>query len=186
MKDNIIIKNEKLIVDLRNKLDMDLFNIIKYDPEFKFYGSENKKEKYKFYISNRNNKKKKESIYTNVTFNFWLKYEEWGDVYRNYKDKFNSEHITDEEIDIIVKANQDIKYAYIDGLYVTPKNTGVGSKIIKCFIKRIEEIGEIKAIFLTPKSSQAEKFWHNHGFCDLKTCKDIDLADGYHKVLYLK
>lgn len=169
---NIEDKNEHIMIELRNKLDMDFFNILGYDPEYKFHG--NKKSRgYCFYITNKLSKK--DSIY-NISFCFKIYYEDTYDILRRYEKTNDTEHLSDDDLEAILKYIQDIKYASIEALYINPTRTGLGSKIVQSLIARLGETGKIEKIFLEAASLGSAKFWNRHGFVDIIDYEDIDVT----------
>ncbi|MBU3103670.1 hypothetical protein [Clostridium gasigenes] len=167
MVDSIELENERSMRNLRNKLDMDLFNLVGFDPEHCFYGNKNNGG-YNFY--NKRKIEKDDSVY-NIDFNFKVLYEDDLDILYRYEKENDIENISDKELGSILKNIKDIKYVVIYGLYITPKNTGMGNKFINCFIDNLKNVGKIEKVFLSPKGEDAERFWGSVGFVKDKYCE---------------
>lgn len=147
-------------MEFRNKLDMELFNLLGYDLEHIFCGNK-KDDGYTFH--NKIKEGKDKGVY-NIDFTFKILYEDTQDILSRYKKDNDIENMSDAELDIELNKIKDIKYCVIYGLYITPKNTGMGSKLINCFIENLKKIDKIQKVLLTPNGPDAERFWARLGF----------------------
>lgn len=179
MLDAIDMENEILMRNLRNKLDMNLFNLLKFDPKYYFYGNK-ENQGYNFYIKNRN-----QSLYR-IEFTFKVWYEDELDILSRYEKENYTENISNEELDDILKRIKDIKYVTIYGLYITPKNTGMGTRVINCFLDELKKIGKIDEIYLHPDGLEAENFWSKLGFSKYRDYKKWIHLSGDLMVLKVK
>lgn len=179
MLDTIEMENEIIMRNLRNKLDMNLFNLLKFDPEYHFYGDKDNKG-YNFSIKNR----KQSSYRIEFTFKVW--YEDELDILRRYEKENDIENISDEDLDDILKRINDIKYVTIYGLYITPKNTGMGTRVVNCFLDELKKIGKIEEVYLHLGGLEAENFWSKLGFSKYKDYKKWIHLSGDLMVLKLK
>lgn len=161
------IGNDKLMRNIRNKLDMKIFDLVSYDPEFRFFKYDNE-IKYNFYNYCKANREK--SVY-GVDFGFSITGEDEVDILRRYEKNNNTEDMTDDEVDEIIKNINDIKYVIINGLYIRPRYTGLGTKIVNMFIEELKKIEKLKSIYLIPKDTDAKRFWMKMGFRE-----DMDFA----------
>lgn len=179
MLDAIDMENEILMRNLRKKLDMNLFNLLKFDPKYYFYGNK-ENQGYNFYIKNRN-----QSLYR-IEFTFKVWYEDELDILSRYEKENYIENISDEELDDILKRIKDIKYVTIYGLYITPKNTGMGTRVINCFLDELKKIGKIDEVYLHPDGLEAENFWSKLGFSKYRDYKKWIHLSGDLMVLKVK
>lgn len=181
--DNNEIINEKLMRELKNRLDMSMYNYLKYDTDFEFYGSK-KDESYNFY--NKSNLRYEEKS-IRLDLKFKVCYEQPYDIYCRDRNKIDTSRYTEDELNIIddeiEKASynkSDINYVIISGLYINPKGTGIGTKLMKIFIDELKEIDKLEYIFLHPRDERAEIFWSRLGFVNCyvfnKSIKDIDFG----------
>lgn len=161
------IKNDKLMRNLRNKLDMKIFDLIKFDPEFCFYKSDNGRYddeiKYNFY--NKCKLRSEKSIYS-IDFGFSITGEDEVDILSKYERNNNISELTDKEIKEVIKNINDIRYVIINSLYIRPKHTGLGTMIIKMFIDEIKKIESLEKVYLSPKDDDAKRFWSKCGFIE--------------------
>ena len=51
----------------------------------------------------------------------------------------------------------------IDGLYITPTGTGMGTRLMKTFITRLKEIEKLEKVYLSPRLGAID-FWNKIGF----------------------
>ncbi|WP_061309021.1 GNAT family N-acetyltransferase [Clostridium botulinum] len=172
MLDRIEVENENLMRNLRNELDIklfNLFNLFKFDPEYYFYGDKDNSG-YNFYIKNKH-----QSSYQ-VEFTFKVCYEDQVDILNRYAKKNDIVNMSDYELDNIIDSIRDINHVIIYGLYISPKNTGMGTKVVNCFLDRVKKIGKIERIYLNPADSDAERFWNKLGFIQYRSYKEtVDL-----------
>lgn len=176
---SIIKTNEKLMIKLRNNLDVEFFKILGFDPEFKFNKSK-VKEDFKFDIMVRSQKEK--SKYR-VEFKFSVIYEHYKETLRRYKKTNGITVIPNNKIDNIIERFSDIKYVKIDALYITPKNTGLGTKLMNSFLKEISKIEKLDMIYLHPQDENARRFWEKIGFSNIDdTRKPIGL--GFYEMFF--
>ncbi|MCI5635443.1 MAG: hypothetical protein SO136_06235 [Sarcina ventriculi] len=146
------------MINLRNKLDMDFYNILGYDPEFSFYGSKQEGE-YSFYIPIF----KCKGDYR-IELNFKIYYEDKMILLDEYN-KYNSlDEISDEKLEDLLTDMQNLANVRIDALYITPTGIGLGSKIVNALVNRLKEIDTLSSIYLYPADNMAEKFWAKQGF----------------------
>lgn len=138
MNSYIEIENTKLMITLRNDLDMSFYDNIGFNPKFHFCKVIGK-NMYRFYIKNNSNRDK--SIYT-VELVFSIHYDD----------------------------DLDIKYVLIQYLGITPKRTGMGTKLMNTFITKLRKIEKLKKVYLSPKLD-AIGFWNNIGFDESKDIK---------------
>lgn len=59
---------------------------------------------------------------------------------------------------------KELNHIIIEWLGISPKNTGMGTKIIKSFLKEIEKVDKIKNVYLHPQGFDAKRFWRRLGF----------------------
>lgn len=170
MLDRIEVENENLMRNLRNKLDMKLFNLFKFDPEYYFYGDKDN-DGYNFYIENKH-----QSSYQ-IEFTFKVCYEDLVDILNRYAKKNDISNMSDYELDYILDGIRDINHVSIYGLYIKPKNTGMGTKVVMCFLDELKKTGKIERVYLHPDGSDAERFWSRLGFTQYTKYEEtIDLS----------
>lgn len=159
----IEIENTKLMRELRNDLDMSFYNNIGFNPQFYFHDYIGKNT-YNFYMKNKINTDK--SIYS-VELLFSIHYEDELDILYRYEKENDIENITEEKLDNILKKISDIKYVVIDGLYIKPTGTGMGTKLMNTFITRLRKIEKLEKVYLSPKLGAID-FWNKIGFNESK------------------
>ncbi|GEM_PF-5031358 len=160
--DRILMKelNDKnLISELCNQLNIDFFDILGFNPEFKFHGSF-VNERFIVYADNRFNSKFKYSI----EFMFSIHYLKQLDVLK--KDELYSK-LTDQELCEIADERRTLTSIFIQYVGVSPPGHGVGTLLINSFLNRVKYICMFKKIYLTPQGIRAENFWRSVGFQDM-------------------
>lgn len=152
---------------------MGMYNYLKYDAEFKFIGDK-KQGAYRFYNKNKGHKLNS----TSFECIFSIHYEALADIYLRNIRKIDRKLYTDEEIDKIEMAfeekgakESDINYATIEGLYINPRGTGIGTELMGNFIEELRKINKIEYVFLTPKNDDARRFWSKLGFVNVYVWK---------------
>lgn len=147
-------KDKYLMKQLCDQLNIDFFNILGFDPGFIFYGSFVDKG-FGVYAAKR-------SKYS-IEFRFSTYYSEDSDVLKN--DDFDSE-LTDQELSEIADERRTLAFIFIEYVNVRSPGHGVGTLLVKSFLKRVKDIYQFKKIYLHPKDIRAKKFWRSVGFRD--------------------
>lgn len=153
-------ENYKLMINLRNKLDMYFYNVLRTDYEFGFRSSK-KDKSYDFHIKRKSNTNKNTH---SIELTFTVFYEDVVDILNRYGKEHDTENISDEELDKILYEISDIKYVGIQALYIRPEGTGLGQKLIKEFIEIIRGIDKLEKIYLSPDGNYAKRFLKKIGF----------------------
>ena len=148
------IKNKALLRKLCYQLDLDFYNIVGFNPMFKFYGS--MEENYSFHTNILYSK----IINYNIDFRFTINY--IGSDILTIEELHSN--LSDEELEIILDKRRDINYIFIQYVAVRPHRQGIGTQLVKAFIKRIKAIDKIKIICLHPEGLEFEQFWTSIGF----------------------
>lgn len=163
LQDNTILMKElsdkNLIRVLCDQLNIDFYNILGFNPEFKFHGSF-VNERYVVYADNRF---KSKCIYR-IEFMFSLHYLKQLAVIKNVE---LGSGLTDKEICKIAGYRNTLTSIFIQYLEVKPQSDGVGTLLMNSFLKRIKNICKFKKIYLTPQNVKVEKFWKSLGFEDM-------------------
>jgi hypothetical protein len=152
-------KDRDMIRKLCKQLDVDYLSILGFDPGFNFFGSLQNK-RYFIYADNELNSKSKYSI----EFRFSIHYLKSLDVLKRDELKSN---LTDQELDKIADERRVLTSIFIEYMGVRPQGDGIGTLLIRSFLKRVKHINKFKMIFLFPEDIRAEKFWRNLGFRDI-------------------
>lgn len=151
MLDEVIInKDEKVIIDICEKLNKSIKIIIHKDPAFIYSGSI---EKGYYSIYNSNNYGKN----IDLSLNFRLYYP--NKTFHNH-DKKNINFKNNKFYNI---NNNKLLYAKIEWFSVNPTGLGIGSRVISHLIDILENI---EFILLSPKNCRAKKFWTLNQFVE--------------------
>lgn len=148
------LKDKNSIAKLCNQLDRDFLNILGFKPGFIFHGSYIDKG-FSVYAANR-------SKYS-IDFRFSTYYAEDSDVLED--DDYNSE-LTNQELAELADERRTLAFIFIEYVSVRSPGHGVGTLLVKSFLKRVKDICEFKKIYLHPKDIRAKKFWRSVGFRD--------------------
>ena len=156
-------KDRNMIRKLCKQLDVDYFGVIGFNPGFNFFGSLQNK-RYFIYADNELDSKSKYSI----EFRFSIHYSKSLDVLK--REELKSD-LTDKELNEIADERRVLTTIFLEYVGVRPQGHGIGTLLIKSFLKRVKDINKFNKIFLFPEDIRAEKFWRSVGF------RDINLDD---------
>lgn len=174
----IQLENNKLMEDLKDRLNNCIGNLVGFNPEYSF--DVNKEKGYSFYM--KNNFKEGESEY-NVSLRFKVYYEDDFSILNRCENKIS--YLSDDERNNIIRKNKDIKYIIIDWLGVSPKNTGMGTRIANCLLNNLKKVGKVEKVYLHPQDFSAKRFWFKVGFLNNKLTANKQFQS-YNMVLDIK